>query len=81
MEDDIGSVSSAYHVYSINNKIVNSSYLKMVMEYKFEYFNDLIKPSSREGQSFDKELLKEKKIILPPKLILNKFLGIKDPEE
>ena len=74
MEDEIGAVSSAYHIYSINKDKVNYLYLKMLMQNRFEYFNELIKPSSREGQGFDKELLKEKKVTIPCNILLDKFL-------
>ncbi len=73
MVDDIGSVSSAYHVYSINKNVINHIYLKMMMN-KFQYFNELIRPSSREGQSFDKELLKEKTVTVPFNFLLDHFL-------
>ena len=74
MVDDIGSVSSAYHVYSIDKNVINHLYLKMMMMNKFQYFNELIRPSSREGQSFDKELLKEKTVISPSNFLLDHFL-------
>lgn len=74
MVDDIGSVSSAYHVYSIDKNVINHLYLKMMMMNKFQYFNELIRPSSREGQSFDKELLKEKTVIVPSNFLLDHFL-------
>lgn len=74
MEDEIGAVSSAYHIYSINKDKVNYLYLKMLMQNRFEYFNELIRPSSREGQGFDKELLKEKKVTIPCNILLDKFL-------
>ena len=74
MVDDIGSVSSAYHVYSINKNVINHIYLKMMMMNKFQYFNELIRPSSREGQSFDKELLKEKTVTVPSNFLLDHFL-------
>ena len=73
MVDDIGSVSSAYHVYSIDKNVINHIYLKMMMN-KFQYFNELIRPSSREGQSFDKELLKEKTVTVPSNFLLDHFL-------
>ncbi len=74
MVDDIGSVSSAYHVYSIDKNVINHIYLKMMMMNKFQYFNELIRPSSREGQSFDKELLKEKTVTVPSNFLLDHFL-------
>ena len=63
MKDEVGGVSSAYHIYQING--INTNYLNFFISMKSKYFLDLIKPSSREGQSFDKNVFLNKKIYIP----------------
>ena len=65
MQDQIGSVSSAYHVYAINESIIPPLYLKFLMESMPAYFNDLIGTASREGQSLDKGALMNKLVYIP----------------
>ena len=77
MTDQIGCVSPAYQVYRINSDIINPIYLKYYIQSNIDYFSDLIKPGSREGQGIDKGLLMQKNIYLPPLndyyKIINKF--------
>ena len=41
-----------------------------------DYFHDLIKPASREGQGLDKSALMSKYIYLPTSAVYDKFLAI-----
>ncbi len=62
----IGSVSSAYKIFKINQEIVNPFYLRMYMKNNVEQFLDIIKPGTRDNQSIDPLMLMRKKIIIPP---------------
>lgn len=54
MKEEVGGVSSAYNVYIVDEKIVNTTYLECFIAQRMDYFADLIKPASREGQGVDK---------------------------
>ena len=41
-------------------KIVSTTYLECFIAQRMDYFADLIKPASREGQGVDKALLMKK---------------------
>ena len=75
MEEQIGGVSSAYHIFIINEKI-NPFYLKSFIENYMPYFKDIIKPASREGQGIDQNVLMIKQIYVPPDNIFNEFYQI-----
>ena len=74
MYDEIGSVSSAYNVYIIDDLLVNPTYLKYYMTANIDYFKDLIGTAAREGQALDKGALVQKQICIPPYEILDDFL-------
>lgn len=76
MPDQIGSVSSAYHVYSINESIIPPLYLKFLMESMPAYFNDLIGTASREGQSLDRGALMNKLVYIPCLEIWESFVNL-----
>ncbi|MFZ7283603.1 restriction endonuclease subunit S, partial [Avibacterium avium] len=65
MRDKIGSVSSAYNIFQINN--INHLFLEMLINNIPYYFRDIIKPTSRQGQTIDKEVFLEKTIYYPNK--------------
>ena len=71
MEDDIGGVSSAYPVFSINK--IPARYVKYFINNTSNYFNDIVKSGSRMGQGIDKNVLLSKEIYIPPKNILNEY--------
>ena len=60
MKEEVGGVSSAYNVYIVDEKIVSTTYLECFIAQRMDYFADLIKPASREGQGVDKSLLMKK---------------------
>ncbi|MBP4133706.1 restriction endonuclease subunit S [Gallibacterium anatis] len=72
MRDKIGSVSSAYNIFQIND--INRLFLDMFINNIPYYFRDIIKPTSRQGQTIDKEAFLEKAIYYPNKEIINIFL-------
>ncbi|HLR76685.1 MAG TPA: restriction endonuclease subunit S [Balneolaceae bacterium] len=72
MRDKIGSVSSAYNIFQIND--INHLFLDMFINNIPYYFRDIIKPTSRQGQTIDKEAFLEKAIYYPNKEIINIFL-------
>ena len=74
MKEEIGGVSSAYNVYIVDEKIVSTTYLEYFIAQRMDYFADLIKPASREGQGVDKALLMKKIICIPPSEVLDVFL-------
>ena len=74
MKEEVGGVSSAYNVYIVDEKIVNTTYLECFIAQRMDYFADLIKPASREGQGVDKALLKKKIICIPPSEVMDVFL-------
>ena len=71
MLDDMGCVSPAYTVYHIKKEIIHPLYVKYYIQSNIEYFSDLIKPASREGQGIDKSLLLNKYILVPPAELYN----------
>ena len=74
MKEEVGGVSSAYNVYIVDEKIVNTTYLECFIAQRMDYFADLIKPASREGQGIDKALLMKKIICIPPSEVMDVFL-------
>jgi type I restriction enzyme S subunit len=74
MQDKIGSVSSAYHVYKIDKEKVNPTYLRYFIKGYQTYFKDLIGTAAREGQSLDKGALMSKIILIPSQDVLQSFL-------
>lgn len=45
MKEEVGGVSSAYNVYIVDEKIVNTTYLECFIAQRMDYFADLIKPA------------------------------------
>lgn len=76
MRDQIGSVSSAYTVFSVNTELVDLSYLELFMRYHHEYFKSIIRLASREGQGIDKAVLFNKCVIIPDTNAIARFLEI-----
>ena len=74
MQDEIGSVSSAYHVYKIDKERTCPTYLRYFIKGYESYFRDLIGTAAREGQSLDKGALMNKKLLVPSKDILRSFI-------
>lgn len=76
MEEEIGGVSPAYKVYTVNKNKVDSTYLKYFIFNNISYFSDLIKPAAREGQSIDEDLLISKQIFIPTIEDWTKFINL-----
>ena len=74
MLEDVGSVSSAYSIYGINENLIHPLYLKYYIEQRSWYFNDLIGTAAREGQSLDKGALMQKYAIVPPSSVFLSFM-------
>ena len=72
MRHPIGGVSSAYNVYQVSDQI-NTFYLESYMKVHYQYFRDLIRPASREGQGIDKNALMQKVILMPPQSVLEEY--------
>lgn len=74
MKNEIGSVSPAYFVYRMFND-VNYVYLNKYIKAKEHDFQQLIKPTSRQGQSVDREMFLKKEIYVPNDHLLNIYLN------
>ncbi|WP_047978008.1 restriction endonuclease subunit S [Muribacter muris] len=70
-----GSVSPAYFVYKTNEKIVNYQYLSLFIKAYEQDYQSLIKPTSRQGQSVDREMFLAKEIYIPDNKLLNIFMS------
>ena len=79
MKDRIGEVSSAYQVYEINQKVINSWYVELFIDQQIHYFYNLIRPASREGQGVDRGLLPTKYIYIPPIDWVDRYLDVIEP--
>ena len=77
MRHPIGGVSSAYNVYQVDERI-NSFYLESYIKANSQYFKDLIKPASREGQGIDKNALMQKVLLMPPQTVLKQSYAIEN---
>jgi type I restriction enzyme, S subunit len=77
MRERIGSVSPVYHVYSINKSEIVPDFIERFMRMKMGYYyQQLINPSSREGQSVSAKLFIKTAVIVPPKDILKSYYAI-----
>lgn len=76
MVDDIGYVSPAYHVFTIDHEKYLPTLLEMNIRINEPHFRDLIKPGSREGQGVDLHAVEEKKIILPDIQVQKNFYDL-----
>lgn len=79
MKDRIGEVSSAYHVYEINQEVINSWYVELFVDQQIHYYSNLIRPASREGQGVDRGLLPTKYIYIPPIGWVDRYLDVTGP--
>jgi len=77
MRSPVGGVSSAYNVFAVDG-CVNSKYLESFMKAHSFYFNDLIRPATREGQGIDRAALMLKSVYLPPDEVLSEYYAIED---
>jgi type I restriction enzyme S subunit len=77
MQDKIGGVSSAYHVFWVADYIP-SKYLEGYMRSYISYFGDIIKPAAREGQGIDKAALYAKLIYVPSEQAIRDYYSIED---
>lgn len=77
MRQTIGGVSSAYNVYKVNS-VIDSFYLESYIKTHIQYFKDLIRPASREGQGIDKYLLMDKTILMPTQEVLEEYYSIEN---
>jgi type I restriction enzyme S subunit len=78
MRVEIGSVSSAYNVFAVDESI-NSRYLESFIKSHSIYFKDLIRPATREGQGVDKGVLFAKSMYLPSDKVLAEYYAIEAP--
>lgn len=77
-KNEIGGVSSAYHIYSVDRNIP-SQYLESYISTHLAEFTQLIKPASREGQGFDADKFNDMTIYLPAKNDYAAFSNLENP--
>ena len=77
MRSPVGGVSTAYNVFTVS-RAINSKYLESYIKSHSQYFKDLIRPASREGQGVDRAALMKKKIYLPPAEVLSSYYRVED---
>jgi type I restriction enzyme S subunit len=73
MRDDIGSVSAAYKVYKVNDRIISPDLLERLMRLNPEHFYKAVSASSREGQSVSTDGLGVLKFVRPPQDVQDAF--------
>jgi type I restriction enzyme S subunit len=74
MQDDIGSVSSAYKVYAIDKNQIEPELLARLIRTRKDYFFNAVSASSREGQSVSDESLGVLGFVCPPKYVQTALL-------
>ena len=79
MRNEIGCISPAYKVFSINETMVEPDFVERVMRLKPNYYFGAVSASSREGQSISAGGLKRLKLVLPSKSLQNIFYEITAP--
>ena len=79
MRNEIGCISPAYKVFSINETMVEPDFVERVMRLKPNYYFGAVSASSREGQSISAEGLKRLKFVLPYKPLQTIFYEITAP--
>jgi len=79
MRDNIGSVSSAYKVFAVNEEMVVPDLLKRMMRLQPNYFYNAVSASSREGQSVSTEGLGLLRFVQPAPAVQDAFYRITDP--
>ncbi len=72
LNDEIAGVSSAYTVYAIDSKI-KPLYLEYYIKLRTDYFREIIRLASREGQGIDRGVLLKKELYVPNKEWMSKF--------
>ena len=79
MMDDIGSVSSAYKVFTVEQPSIHPDLLERMMRLRSAYFYNAVSSSSREGQSISSEGLGWLKFIQPSTDIQEMFRRVVAP--
>ena len=79
MRDDIGSVSTAYKVFAVDQHEITPDLLQQMMRERPSYFYNAISGSTREGQSVSSEGLGQLKFTQPPAGLQRTFYGAVGP--
>lgn len=74
MKDSEGGVSSAYNIYLVDEDKVDVVFLENFITHRMDYFHDLIKPATREGQGLDKTALMSKFVYMPTAAVISDFM-------
>jgi type I restriction enzyme S subunit len=73
MRDRIGSVSSAYRVFEVDEDVISADLLERLMRLRSSYFFNAVSASSREGQSISTDGLGLLTFALPPRVVQAAF--------
>jgi type I restriction enzyme, S subunit len=79
MDSPVGSVSSAYKVYSVRRDVVHPEILYRLMRIRPQYFFNAVSASSREGQSVSESSLRALKFVQPPSCIQDAWCQTVEP--
>ncbi|MDW7732865.1 MAG: restriction endonuclease subunit S, partial [Methanolobus sp.] len=66
MRDDIGAVSPAYNVFSIDIQIIDSDFVEKYIRERMSFYYGMINSSSREGQSISVKQFLKMPFLIPP---------------
>lgn len=79
MREDIGCVSPAYRVYTVNETVIPADYLELLMRVNHDYFYRAVSSSSREGQSISVDALEALEVSVPPPDRLDTYRALAAP--
>lgn len=76
MRDEVGSVSSAYRVYKVDETQIAPDLLERLMRLNSMYYYNAVSASSREGQSISTNGLGLLRFVSPPRPVQDAFYSI-----
>jgi type I restriction enzyme S subunit len=79
MRDRIGSVSSAYKVFTVDRHEVAPDFLERMMRERSDYFYNAVSGSTREGQAVSSDGLEQLRFVQPQTTLQKEFYGITGP--
>jgi len=73
MHDEIGSVSSAYHIFEVNQQRIFPEFVETYIRTRSEYYYGMLGASSREGQSLSKDSFNSALMLIPSTEVKDQF--------
>lgn len=77
MQQEFGSVSPAYKVFSVDQRVINADFIDTLMRARIEYYFQAVSASSREGQAVSNASVGRMLAIKPSVLVLNTYMDIR----